>query len=121
MQIQLNPVNNKTEKYYGFSVRKVKIPPKSMQRIQLSQMLEPTNDKDEIWIASPSEENEYKDLACEEQTINYEKGKAYIWVTNTHDNDTITLKNCAYVVEIQLTSETSIILYLITNFSKNLT
>ena len=42
---------NNDEKYYGFVVRKTKIPPKSMQRVQISQMLEPVNDKNEIWVA----------------------------------------------------------------------
>ena len=36
---------NHNEKYYGFVVRKTTIPPKSMQRVQISQMLEPINDK----------------------------------------------------------------------------
>ena len=53
-------------------------------------MLEPTNDKNEIWIASPLEDIP-KNLTCEEQIINYEKGEGYIWVTNTHANDLITL------------------------------
>ena len=35
---------NLNEKYYRFLVRKTKIAPKSMQ-IQITQMLEPTNDK----------------------------------------------------------------------------
>ena len=44
---------NNNEKHYGFVVRKAKIPSKSMQRVQTSQMLEPINDKNEIWVASP--------------------------------------------------------------------
>ena len=31
-----------------------------MQRVQISQMLEPTNDKNEIWIASPLEDIQKK-------------------------------------------------------------
>ena len=48
---------------------KTKIPQKSMQRVQISQMLEPTNDKNEIWVAS-SLEDIPKNLTCEEQVIN---------------------------------------------------
>ena len=95
------------EKYYGFVVRKIKIPPKSMQRVQITQMLEPVNDKNEIWVASPSEDLP-KYVVCEEQIINYEKGEGYIWVTNTHENDLITLSKGTCLVEIQVVSETDI-------------
>ena len=98
---------NNNEKYYGFVVRKTKIPAKSMQRVQISRMLEPINDKNEIWVASPSEDIP-KYIICEEQIINYEKGEGYIWVTNTHANDMITLSKGTYLVEIQVLSETDI-------------
>ena len=78
-----------------------------MQRVQISQMLEPTNDKNEIWIASPLEDIP-KNITCEEQIINYEKGEGYIWVTNTHANDQITLSKGTCLVEIQTVSETDI-------------
>ena len=98
---------NHKEKYYEFLVRKTKIPPESMQKVQISQMLEPTNDKNEIWIASPLEDIP-KNITCEEQIINYEKGEGYIWVTNTHANDQITLSKGTCLVEIQRVSETDI-------------
>ena len=88
-------------------MRKTKIPPKSMQRVQISQMLEPVNDKNEIWVASPSEDLP-KYVVCEEQIINYEKGEGYIWVTNTHENDLITLSKGTCLVEIQIVSEADI-------------
>ena len=98
---------NNNEKYYGFAVRKTKIPPKSMQRVQISQMLEPINDKNEIWVASPLEDIP-KYITCEEQIINYEKGEDYIWVTNTLASDMITLSKGTCLVEIQVVSETDI-------------
>jgi hypothetical protein len=56
-KIVLKSINTKTSgKYYGFLVRKSKFPPKSMQRVQISQMIAPINDKKEIWIASPIED-----------------------------------------------------------------
>ena len=74
----LNSVDkNFEEKYYGFLVRKTKIPSKSMQRDQISQKLEPANDKNEIWAVSPLEDIE-KNLTCEEQIINYKQGEGYI-------------------------------------------
>jgi predicted transcriptional regulator YdeE len=33
--------NDSEEKYYGFAVRKTKIPPKTMERVQISQMVTP--------------------------------------------------------------------------------
>ena len=98
---------NSNEKYYGFAIRKTKIPPKSMQRVQISQMLEPVNDKNEIWVASPSEDIP-KYITGEEQIINYEKGEGYIWVTNTHENDLIILSKGTCLVEIQVVSEANI-------------
>ena len=62
---------NLNEKYFRFLVCKIKIPQKSMQ-IQISQMLEQTNDKNEIFVAS-SLEDIPKNLTCKEQIINYEK------------------------------------------------
>jgi hypothetical protein len=58
--------NNSEEKYYGFAVRKTKIPPKKMQRVQISQMVTPVNDNSEIWFASPCRGNP-ENLFCEEQ------------------------------------------------------
>ena len=60
--------NNSEEKLYGFAIRKTKIPPKTMQRIQISQMIEPVYSKSEIWLAIPSNEIP-ENLLCEEQTI----------------------------------------------------
>jgi hypothetical protein len=67
-------------------------------------MIEPINDKNEIWIATPIEDIP-KNLTCEEQIINYEKGEGYIWITNTHENDVINLKKGTCLVEIQVVSE----------------
>ena len=104
----LNLIEEKhDENYYGFVVRKTKIPPKSMQRIQISQMLELINDKNEIWVASPLEDIP-KNITCEEQIINYEKSEGYIWVANTHANDLITLSKGTCLVEIQVISEPDI-------------
>ena len=72
-------------------MRKTKIPPKSRQRVQISQMLKPTNDKNEVWAESPLEHIP-KNLTCEEQMINYEKGEGHFWITNTHANDLIAVK-----------------------------
>ena len=59
----LNSVDkNFEEKYYGFLVRKTKIPPKSMQRDQILQKLEPANDKNKIWAGSPLEDIEKKPI-----------------------------------------------------------
>ena len=78
-----------------------------MQRKQISQMIEPINDKNEIWVASPLKDVP-KYITCEEQIINYEKGKGYIWVMNTHASDMITLIKGSCLVEIQVVSETDI-------------
>jgi len=40
-------------------------------------MLEPTNDKNKIWVASPMEDIP-KNLTYEEQIINYERAEVYI-------------------------------------------
>ena len=97
---------NNNEKYYGFVVRKTKVPPKSMQRVQISQMLEPVNDKNEILVASSADIPKY--ILREEQIINYEKGEGYIWITNTHENDLITLSKGTRLVEIQVVLEADI-------------
>ena len=78
-----------------------------MQKVQISQMLEPTNDKNEIWIASPLEDIPKK-YNMREQIINCEKGEGYIWVTNTHANDLITLSKGTSLVEILTVSKTDI-------------
>jgi hypothetical protein len=107
-KIVLNSINTKTSgKYYGFLVRKTKIPPKSMQRVQISQTIEPINGKNEIWIALPIEDIP-KNLTCEEQIINYKKGEGYIWITNPHENDVINLKKGTCLVEIQVVSEVDV-------------
>ena len=69
--------NNSEEKYYGLAIRKTKIPPKTMQRIQISQMIEPVDSKSEIWLAIPSNEIP-ENLLCEEQIISYDKGEGFI-------------------------------------------
>ena len=89
-----------------FKYEKLKFP-QNQCRVQISQMLEPTNDKNEIWIASPLEDIP-KNITCEEQIINYEKGEGYIWVTNTYANDLITLNKETCLVKIQVVSETDI-------------
>ena len=76
-------------------------------RVQISQMLEPINDKNKIWVASLSEDIQ-KYITCEEQIINYEKGEGYIWVTKTHENDLITLSKGTCLIEIQVVSEANI-------------
>jgi hypothetical protein len=96
--------NENKEKYYGFAIRKTKVPPKTMQRIQISQMIEPVDSKSEIWLAIPSNEIPEK-LSCEEQIISYSKGECFIWVTNNHENDTTTIKKGKCLVQIQVISE----------------
>jgi hypothetical protein len=101
----LNLIENKLEeKYYVFSVRKTIIHPNTMRTVQISQTIEPVNDKSKIWFASPLEEIT-ENLLCEEQIISYEKGEGFIWLTNTHENNTITIKKGICLVEIQLISE----------------
>ena len=56
----------------NFAVRKTKIPPKTMQRVQISLMVTPVNDNSEIWFTSPFRGNP-ENLFCEEQIILYEK------------------------------------------------
>jgi hypothetical protein len=96
--------NNSEEKYYGFAMRKTKIPPKTMQRVQISQMVIPVNDNSEIWFTSPSEEIPVN-LFYGEQIILYEKGEGFIWLTYTHENYTITVKRGTCLVEIQVIFE----------------
>ena len=97
----MNLINNENkEQYYGFAIRKTKVPPKTMQKIQISQMIEPVVSKSEIWFATPSEIPE--NLLCEEQIISYDKGEGFIWVTNNHENYTFTIKKGTCLVQIQV-------------------
>ena len=74
-----------------------------MQKIQISQMIEPVVSKSEIWFATPSEIPE--NLLCKEQIISYDKGEGFIWVTNNHEKNTITIKKGTCLVQIQVLSE----------------
>jgi len=49
-----------------------------------------------------------KNLTCEEQIINYEKGEGCIWIRNTHANDMITLNKGTCLVGMKVVSETDI-------------
>jgi hypothetical protein len=66
-------------------------------------MTEPVNDNSEIWFEDPSDEIP-ENLLCEEQIVSYEKGEGFIWVTNTHEKDTIPIKKGTCLVQIQITS-----------------
>jgi D-mannonate dehydratase len=101
----LNLIDNENkEKYNAFAIRKTKVPPKTMQRIQISQMIEPVGDKSEIWFAIPSD-GIPENLLCEEQIISYEKREGFIWITNNHENNTITIKKGTCLGKIQVISE----------------
>jgi hypothetical protein len=79
--------NNSEEKLYRFTIRKTKIPPKTMQRIQISQMIEPVDSKTEIWLVIPSNEIP-ENLLCEEQTASSIKYYNVIFTEDTTDPKT---------------------------------